>query len=352
MEGCESNHALMRPSFFHHLHPPTIPSPQARWRYTLGAGGLSVFLLLVIIVTGALEMFYYIPTPQEAGLSIQTITFLVPYGAVIRNLHFWSAQLLVVVAAVHLLRVILTGAYAPPRRFNYLLGLCLLAGILFLDFTGYVLRWDEGVRWALVAGTNLVRSIPEIGPGLYNAVMGGSQPGPATLTRFYAWHIFGLTLGVIIIGVWHLFRVRRDGGIAVPPPELRRDSARISRFELVRREAVAALVASVALVLLATFFPAPLAPPMSDTNALVADVRAPWFFLWVQELLKLGSAFFYGVLVPLCVFTILALLPFVLPPPLPQELGSWFPKRSRLAQIIALILTAGILTLTALNLAR
>jgi quinol-cytochrome oxidoreductase complex cytochrome b subunit len=153
-------------------------------------------------------MFYYVPTPAEAPLSIQTLTFLVPFGGLVRNLHYWSAQLLVLVAGAHLLRVIFTGAYAPPRRFNYLLGLALFVLILFLDFSGYVLRWDAGIHWALVAGTNLVASIPLTGDWLYGALVGGSQPGPATLTRFFNWHIFGLTLVVVILVVC-FFRYRR-----------------------------------------------------------------------------------------------------------------------------------------------
>ena len=94
----------MRPSFFHHLHPPSIPAKQARFRYTLAAGGLAVFLLLVLFVTGILEVFYYIPTPGEAATSIQTLTFLVPFGGLVRNLHYWSAQFLVLVSVVHLAR--------------------------------------------------------------------------------------------------------------------------------------------------------------------------------------------------------------------------------------------------------
>ena len=93
----------MRPSFFHHLHPPTIPGAQSRFRYTLGAGGFSVFLALVLLGTGILEMFFYVPTPDQAGASIQMLTFLVPFGAVVRNMHFWSAQLLVITACVHFL---------------------------------------------------------------------------------------------------------------------------------------------------------------------------------------------------------------------------------------------------------
>ena len=90
-------------------------------------------------------MFYYIPTPDQAAASIQTLTFLVPYGGLVRNLHYWAAQFLVVVSVIHLLRVVLTGSYSPPRRFNYLLGMGLFVLAVLLDFTGYVLRWDEGV---------------------------------------------------------------------------------------------------------------------------------------------------------------------------------------------------------------
>ena len=340
----------MRPSFFHHLHPPTIPAPQARWRYTLGAGGLAVFLCLVLIVSGAVEMYYYIPAPEHAALSVQTITYLVPYGGFVRNLHYWAAQLLIVVSLVHLLRVVFTGAYARPRRFNYLLGLCLLVLCLFLDFTGYVLRWDEGIRWALVAGTNLLRSIPLAGKILYGVLVGGSQPGPATLVRFYAWHIFGLSLPLVLVGAWHIFRVRRDGGIAVPPPEMRPDHRRISRAELVRREILAAILGGVVLVLLSTFIPAPIAPAIREGVVTSSDGRAPWFFLWVQQLLRLSNPFFWGVVVPLGVLTWLAILPYGLPNARSKELGGWFPAGNRLVQLSVIILTTAILGLTLLSL--
>ena len=340
----------MRPSFFHHLHPPTIPARQARFRYTLAAGGLAVFLMLILLVTGILEMFFYIPTPDEAALSIQTLSFLVPYGGLVRNPHYWSAQLLLVVSAVHLLRVIFTGAYAPPRRFNYLLGLFLFVTAILLDFTGYILRWDEGVHWALVAGTNLVKSIPLLGKTLYGILVGGGQPGAATLIRFYGWHIFGLTLVAIILGFWHTFRLRRDGGIAVPPPALRVDHERITRFELVRREVLAMLLTGSALLILSAFSPAPLAPPITNAAALTEAARAPWFFLWVQQLLKLGSPFIWGVLVPLVVLLLLVLIPYGFPQPAKAELGRWFPKSNRAAQILFAILGLAILSLIALAL--
>jgi quinol-cytochrome oxidoreductase complex cytochrome b subunit len=340
----------MRPSFFHHLHPPTIPAQQARWRYTLGAGGLAVYLLLVVIASGALLMFFYIPTPNDAAASIQQITFLVPFGNVVRNLHYWSAQILVVVTLIHLLRVIFTGAYAPPRQVNYLFGLLLLVLILLLDFSGYVLRWDEGVRWALVAGTNLTKTVPLVGEELYSLVVGGYEPGQATLIRFYAWHIFGLMLPVIIFGVWHLFKVRRDGGIAVPPPDARSDPTRITRVELVRREGLAALIASIALLLLSAFWPAPLAAPINFDNAAAADTLAPWFFLWVQQLLRWGEPFWMGVAIPGLVLIVLILIPYVLPRPPASQLGRWLPSGGRVAQVVMAIIGLVMLGLTLLAL--
>ncbi len=339
----------MRPSFFHHLHPPTIPAAQSRWRYTLGAGGIAVFLMLVLGATGILELFYYVPTPNEAALSIQTISYLVPFGGLIRNMHFWSAQLLLIVSGIHLVRVVFTGAYAPPRSFNYLLGLALFVFAILLDFTGYVLRWDQGIQWALVVGTNLIKTIPLIGASLYIILTGATQPGLATLIRFYAWHIFGLTLGAVILMAWHIFRVRRDGGIAVPPANLRTEHQRITRSELVRREVPAMLLSGAALILLSIFGQAPIAAPITEITALSGEARAPWFFLWVQQMLKWGDPFLWGVLVPLLFLIILALIPYIFPKPVDRELGRWFPKSNRWAQVILAAIALLIIFLTILG---
>jgi quinol-cytochrome oxidoreductase complex cytochrome b subunit len=347
--ACHSYNPPMRPSFFHHLHPPTVPAEQSRWRYTLGAGGTAVLLLLVVGATGILEMFYYVPTPDGAALSVQTITYLVPFGGFVRNLHFWSAQLLLVVSSIHLARVVFTGAYAPPRAFNYLLGLALFVFSILLDFTGYMLRWDQGVQWALVVGTNLLKTIPAVGGSLYILITGASQPSLPTLLRFYAWHIFGLTLGALVLLVWHIFRIRRDGGIAVPPPHLRANQARISRNELVRREVLAMLLTGAALIILSSLRPAPIAPPIADIGSISGDPRAPWFFLWVQQMLRWGDPFIWGVLVPLAVLTLLALIPYVLPKPATIELGRWFPRSNHLAQIIFAVLALAFLLLTVIG---
>ncbi|MBI3362884.1 MAG: cytochrome b N-terminal domain-containing protein, partial [Chloroflexi bacterium] len=288
-----------RPSFFYHLHPPTIPAGEARFRHTFGLGGLSLFLFLVLALTGALEMFYYIPSLDGANASVKAIAYLAPFGWLVRNLHFWSAQAMVVVVTLHMLRVILTGSYKKPRRFNYLLGLSLLAFTLLLDFTGYALRWDEDIHWALVVGTNLLKEIPAIGHTLYAIAVGGNEIGASTVVRLYGWHVFGLALPAFAIIVWHAFRVRRDGGIAHRTPNSKpqtsnsnpADSARsavkldrIDRAELVRREVLATLIALAALILLSVLFDAHIGLP-ADPGATVAEATAPWFFIWIQELL-------------------------------------------------------------------
>lgn len=228
----------------------------------------------------------------------------------------------------------------------------MLVLVLLLDFTGYVLRWDEGIRWALIVGTNLLKTIPWVGDSLYQLVVGGPEPGLSSLERFYTWHIFVLTLGVIFLGGWHIFRVRRDGGVAVPPPGQRPENTRISRFDLVRREVLVMVIAAVFLMFVSTVFPAPIERPITqigvDMSADADNARAPWFFLWVQQLLKLGQPFFWGVTVPVLLLIFLALLPFILPQVKEGELGRWFPRGNRLTQIVIILITLALILLTIL----
>ena len=147
---------------------------------------------------------------------------------------------------------------------------------------------------------------------------------------------------MIFLGGWHIFRVRRDGGIAVPPPDQRQDQARISRFDLVRREILVMVVAGVILLLVATVFPAPIERPITQTtvdlNISAHNARAPWFFLWVQQLLKFGDPFLWGILVPILLLILLGTLPYLFPQTNENELGRWFPSGNRLAQIVVIII--------------
>ena len=295
-------------------------------------------------------MFYYVPNPQEAALSVQTITYHVPFGGFIRNLHYWAAQLLLIVSAIHLLRVVFTAAYGHPRRFNYLLGLGLFILAILLDFTGYILRWDVDICYPLLTGTNLLKTIPLIGDFFFRIAVGSGEACSTGLLRFYVWHIFGLTLPIIILIAWHAFRVRRDGGIAVPPPQLRTDNTRISRNVLVRREVLTMFIVSIVLVLMASFLPAPIAPAMTENPSIAANARAPWFFLWVQQMLKWGDPFIFGVLIPFGLLVLLALIPYIFPKPVDSDIGKWFPKSNRLAQIVVSVIALIVIALTLLSL--
>jgi quinol-cytochrome oxidoreductase complex cytochrome b subunit len=220
--------------------------------------------------------------------------------------------------------------------------------VLLMDFTGYVLRWDEGIRWALVVGTNLLKTIPWIGDAFYQLVVGGPEPSLSSLERFYTWHIFVLTLAVIILGAWHIFRVRRDGGVAVPPPNERTDNTRISRFELLRREVKVMVLSGVVLLFVSMLFPAPIERPITQTLVETESARAPWFFLWVQQMLKAGDAFLLGVALPTLVLLVLAILPYALPQAAENEYGRWFPRGNRIAQIVVIVIALIITILTIL----
>jgi quinol-cytochrome oxidoreductase complex cytochrome b subunit len=179
--------------------------------------------------------------------------------------------------------------------------------------------------------------------------MGGAGPGPATLIRFYAWHIFGLTLAVAILVTWHAFRVRRDGGIASAPPDLSQGPRWITRFDLVRREVLAMVIAIIFLFIVALIIPAPTDPPIASFSRMSGSSQAPWFFLWVQQLLKWGDPFLLGIVVPVVIVTLLGLFPFILPNADKNELGRWLPRGNRVAQVLTVLLYLIILLLTFLG---
>lgn len=330
-------------SFFHHLHPPRIPKREARFRYTFGLGGISILLCLILGITGILEMFYYIPSWDEANRSLQLINLFVPYGKLIRSLHYWAAQGLVVTAVLHLLRVVFTGSYKAQRRFNWLLGLSTLLLILFFNFTGYTLRWDVGISWALVVGTNLLKITPLVGPVLYQLVVGGNEINATTVVRLYGWHIFGLTLLTIITIGWHIFRVRRDGGIS-SLKTTDRNQPKILRDELVWREALAAVIVVVLLLVVAGFFPPSLGPVPNFDN-FQSEARAPWFFIWIQQMLQYGSPLLMGIGIPLGILLILILIPYLFDRS-SEGVAQWFNREGRIAQLMVIGVFVFILLLT------
>ena len=146
-----------RPNFYAHLRTPSTPTSSARLTYTFHLGAISAALFVILSITGILEAFFYVPTPELANDSVKLIAYVTPYGWLLRNLHFWAGQALVVTVLLHMMRVAFTGGY-KRRRSNWLIGTALLLLVLLIDFTGFVLRWDDRGSWALLVGTNLIRA--------------------------------------------------------------------------------------------------------------------------------------------------------------------------------------------------
>ena len=201
---------------FLHLHPTRLHKTHVRITHTYCLGGLSFFLFLGLTVTGVLLMFYYVPSVERAYTDINALETDVRYGALMRNLHRWTAHAMVLTVLLHMMRVFYTGAYKPPREFNWVVGVILLILTLLLSFTGYLLPWDQLALWAVTVGTNMVGSAPILGDAVVYVFRGGFEVGPNALIRFYTLHVIGLPLIAAIFMSVHFWRIRRDGGMARP----------------------------------------------------------------------------------------------------------------------------------------
>jgi quinol-cytochrome oxidoreductase complex cytochrome b subunit len=205
---------IMTTNIFFHLHPVKVSRKSLKWYYSFGLGIITVILLGVLVVSGIILMFYYIPSVTDAYPSMKAIQLSVPLGEFSRNMHRWSAHAMVLVVILHMARVFYTGAYKPPREFNWVVGVVLLIFTLAASFTGYLLPWDQLSYWAITVGTNIAGYAPIVGPTARVFLLGGPDVGQDALIRFYALHVAALPL-LLIIGISvHLWRVRKDGGLA------------------------------------------------------------------------------------------------------------------------------------------
>ncbi|MDI6696700.1 MAG: cytochrome b N-terminal domain-containing protein [Anaerolineales bacterium] len=205
---------VMTSNIFFHLHPVKVNRKSLRASYTLGLGVMAVILFLELTLTGMLLMFYYAPTVERAYTYIVALQTQTPYGQLLRNLHRWGAHLMVLVVVLHMARVFYTGAYKPPREFNWVLGVGLLLLTLGASFTGYLLPWDQLSFWAITVGTSVAGYAPVLGSTAKAYLLGGPEVGQEALTRFYALHVMLIPLGIALITSIHIWRVRKDGGLA------------------------------------------------------------------------------------------------------------------------------------------
>jgi quinol-cytochrome oxidoreductase complex cytochrome b subunit len=188
--------------------------PKVNWLYTLGSATL--FVAVNQIVTGILLTIYYVPTPDQAYATVRYISTQVPAGWLIRGLHHWGASAMVVLAALHMLRVILHGAYKYPREVTWLTGVGLLLIVLGFGFTGYLLPWDQKAYWATTVGTRIAEVTPLVGRWILLLMRGGEELTGVTLARFYGVHVWALPAGLMMLLLAHLYLVVRIGISAAP----------------------------------------------------------------------------------------------------------------------------------------
>ncbi len=188
--------------------------PKVNWLFTLGSATL--FIALNQAITGILLTIYYVPTPDHAYDSVQFITTEVTAGWLIRGLHHWGASAMVIVTVLHMLRVILHGAYKFPREATWFTGVFLLIIVIGFGFTGYLLPWDQKAFWATIVGTRIAEVTPFIGETLLRIMRGGPELSAVTLARFFGVHVWFLPAALLTLVSVHLYLIIRIG-ISAPP---------------------------------------------------------------------------------------------------------------------------------------
>ncbi len=197
-------------NFLLHIYPVKIRKRELGFRYSWYLGVISTVLLASLVASGVYLMFFYVPSPASAYTNIQTIQNEVPFGQYVRNVHRWSAHLMVLAVAAHMGRVFFRGGYKAPRQFNWVIGVILLVLTLLLSFTGYLLPWDQLAFWAVTVGTEMAGYVPVIGDQVKEVLLGGPTVDSSTLLRFYVLHVAVLPTVIIFVLMIHLWRWRKD----------------------------------------------------------------------------------------------------------------------------------------------
>lgn len=196
-----------------HIHPVKVREKAIKFTYTFYLGMISFFLLFTLVVTGILLMLYYQPAIPNAYQNMKDLEYIISNGTFLRNLHRWGAHLMVLTVFLHMLRVFFSGAFRPPREFNWVIGVILLILTLALSYTGYLLPYDQLAYWAVTVGANIAKYVPFIGEKFRFLMLGGNQIGEYTLIRFYVLHCVILPLFMAAFIALHFWRIRKDGGL-------------------------------------------------------------------------------------------------------------------------------------------
>jgi len=335
------------------LRHKTVPRHSGTMWYYFG--GITLFLFLIQVATGILLLLYYRPSPVEAYESIQFIMTRVEFGWLIRSVHSWSANLMILTAFIHMFGVVFLRAYRRPREVTWLSGIMLLGLALAFGFSGYLLPWNTIAYFATKVGTDLAGDVPVIGPWLARFLRGGDQVGGGTLTRFFGFHVAVLPAVTTVILGLHLALVQKFG-ISTPPKveeEARRTGVPIPQMpffpNFFLREMIAWYSALAVLGALAALYPWELGEKADPFAPAPAGIRPEWYFLAPFYTLKLIPSrvwIFEGEVVGIIGFGLLALCWVALPFWATRRDGS---ERTRLVTGAAVLLIAYLAVFSALG---
>lgn len=351
-------------NFFLHMHPVKVHKNTLRPWFTMGLGLISLFLFLILTVTGVLLMFYYVPSTTQAYDRMLDLRGSVAFGDFLRNMHRWSAHGMVAAVFLHMCRVFFTGSYKKPREFNWVLGVGLFLLTLFLSFTGYLLPWDQLAFWAITVGTAIAGYAPVFGEQIRFLLLGDTTVGQEALLRFYVLHVAVLPIAMVTMIAIHFWRIRKDGGMSRPADsdlvsaeapvnginiiEKKRygvqglvrgpftkvgnvpDNTVYSYPNLLLAELFVLILTIFGVLAVSYFFNAPLEEPVNVLHP-PNPAKAPWYFLGLQEMVSY-SAFWGGVGVPAIEVLILFLVPYF--DRAQKGVGQWFSRERLLANTL------------------
>jgi quinol-cytochrome oxidoreductase complex cytochrome b subunit len=276
------------------LKKKAVPLHNLSYWYFLG--GITLFLFGIQVATGILLLLYYRPSANEAYESVQYITTQVRFGWLIRSIHSWSANLMILTAFAHMFSVLFLRAYRKPRELTWVTGMVLLFLVMGFGFSGYLLPWNMLAFFATKVGTEIPAQIPIVGNWIMVFLRGGEDVTGATLTRFFGFHVAvlpGIATTLIFV---HIVLVQRFG-ISVPPsvetsyvthPEKRREMKFFPNFFL--REMMAWYIALAVLGVLAALAPWGLGEKADPFAPAPAGIKPEWYFLFMFQTLKLIPA--------------------------------------------------------------
>jgi len=284
---------------------------------TMYFGGIALFLFMIQAVTGTLLSLYYKGTPEAAYKSVQYLTSDVSFGWLIRSIHHWGANLMILFVALHLLRVFFQAAFKYPRELTWVFGCLLFMVTLGFGFTGYLLPWDQRAYWATVVGTDIAGGVPVVGDALRLLLLGGTDITGDTMSRFFGIHVLVLPLVLAGLLAVHLILVHQLG-LANPKKKSPRAPAKEDPSEPLRPffphyvidEMVAWYVILAVLVVLASIWPAGLEDP-ANPILTPKHVKPEWYYLAVYQLLKLIPIKLLGILTPIVGIGLLVVWPFL-----------------------------------------